>query len=127
MRVGDGSFRDGRVDTSASPKSHPSGPPCSVPGPNKKEKERPRPPEPNEASESMSPFARILRGLGREVDQGEKVVSRALHAGAGGQELGTADLLALQAGVYRYSEAVDLSAKLVDRATNGVKTVLQGQ
>lgn len=45
----------------------------------------------------------------------------------GGKDLGPAELLALQAGVYRYSEAVDLSAKLVDRATSGVKTVLQGQ
>jgi len=44
-----------------------------------------------------------------------------------GKELGTTELLALQAGVYRYSEAVDLSAKLIDRATSGVKTVLQGQ
>jgi hypothetical protein len=33
----------------------------------------------------------------------------------------------LQAGVYRYSEAVDLAAKLVDRATSGLKTVVQGQ
>jgi hypothetical protein len=72
-----------------------------------------------------SPFARILRGLGQEVDHGEKVVRRAVEGG--GKDLGPADLLALQAGVYRYSEAVDLSAKLVDRATSGVKTVLQGQ
>jgi hypothetical protein len=36
-------------------------------------------------------------------------------------------LLALQAGVYRYTEAIDLSAKLVDRTTNGVRTVLTGQ
>ncbi len=115
MRVGDGSFRDGRIDTS--PKAH---------GPHiKKEKDRPSPPEPKPAEE-LSPFGRMLRGLGREVDQGEKGVSRALRAG-GNAEMGTQDLLALQAGVYRYSEAVDLSAKLIDRATNGVKTVLQGQ
>lgn len=75
--------------------------------------------------EGPSPFARVLRGLGREVDRGEKVVRRAIDGG--GKDLGPGDLLALQAGVYRYSEAVDLSAKLVDRATSGVKTVLQGQ
>jgi len=72
-----------------------------------------------------SAFARILHGLGREVDHGEKVVRRAIEGG--GRDLGPGELLALQAGVYRYSEAVDLSAKLVDRATSGVKTVLQGQ
>lgn len=75
--------------------------------------------------EGPSPFARILRSLGKEVDHGEKVVRRAIDGG--GKDLGPGELLALQAGVYRYSEAVDLSAKLIDRATSGVKTVLQGQ
>jgi len=72
-----------------------------------------------------SPFARILRGLGREVDRGERLMKRAIEGGS--RDLGSGELLALQAGVYRYSEAVDLSAKLVDRASTGVKTVLQGQ
>ena len=72
-----------------------------------------------------SAFARVLRGLGKEVDRGERVVRKAIEGG--GKDLGPGELLALQAGVYRYSEAVDLSAKLVDRATSGVKTVLQGQ
>ncbi len=75
--------------------------------------------------EGPSAFARILQGLGREVEHGEKVTRRAIEGG--GKDLGPAELLALQAGVYRYSEAVDLSSKLVDRATSGVKTVLQGQ
>jgi len=81
--------------------------------------------EPKGEDDGPSPFARILRGLGREVDHGERVVRRAIDGG--GKDLGPGELLALQAGVYRYSEAVDLSAKLIDRATSGVKTVLQGQ
>lgn len=76
--------------------------------------------------EGPSPFAQVLARLGREVDRGERVVRRAIE-GAGGRDLGPGELLALQAGVYRYSEAVDLTAKLVDRASGGVKTVLQGQ
>ena len=39
--------------------------------------------------------------------------------------LAAGDLIALQAGIYRYSEAVDLAGKLVDRAGNAVKTTLQ--
>ena len=35
-------------------------------------------------------------------------------------------LIALQAGIYRYTEAVDLAAKLVDRTTAAVKRTLQG-
>ncbi|WP_146652053.1 hypothetical protein [Labilithrix luteola] len=77
------------------------------------------------AKEGPSPFAAMVRGLGKEVDQGERMVRKAV--GSGGQDLGPAELIALQAGVYRYSEAVDLAAKLVDRASSGVKTVIQGQ
>jgi hypothetical protein len=124
MRVGDGSFRDGKIVT-------------DVPKKPKKSELKQRP-EPAEASanamradspppDEPSPFAKILRGLGREVDRGELLVRRATSGAAGGAEMGNVELLALQAGVYRYSEAVDLSAKLVDRASNGVKTVLQGQ
>ena len=75
---------------------------------------------------SPSAFATLLRSLGREVSRGEALLQRAI-SGGGGREIGNLELLTLQAGVYRYSEAVDLSAKLVDRATSGVKTVLQGQ
>ncbi|HEY8072826.1 MAG TPA: hypothetical protein VIF62_01920 [Labilithrix sp.] len=76
-------------------------------------------------AQAPSPFAKILHGLGKEVDRGETMMRSAI--GSGGKDLGTSELLALQAGVYRYSEAVDLSAKLVDRASSGVKTVIQGQ
>jgi hypothetical protein len=75
-------------------------------------------------TDEPSPFARLVSSLGKEVNAGERTMSQALH---GGGSLGPSELLALQAGVYRYSEAVDLAAKLVDRASTGVKTVVQGQ
>jgi hypothetical protein len=75
-------------------------------------------------TEGPSPFARILHGLGREADRGEALVQSALR---GGGSSDATDLLRLQAGVYRYTESIDLATKLVDRATSGVKTVIQGQ
>jgi hypothetical protein len=76
-------------------------------------------------SEAPSAFARVVTSLGREVSHGESLMHSAL--GARGGNLGAAELIALQAGVYRYAEAVDLTAKLVDHATTAVKTVIQGQ
>jgi hypothetical protein len=70
-------------------------------------------------------FARVLHGLGRELDRGEALAERAIHGG--GSTSSPDALLALQAGIYRYSEAVDLVTKLVDRATQAVKTTLQNQ
>jgi hypothetical protein len=76
-----------------------------------------------------SPFARLLLALGDEATRGEAQMRSAMGAahGGAGRDFAPGELLALQAGVYRYSEAVDLASKLVDRATSGVKTVVQGQ
>ena len=73
-------------------------------------------------NDGESPFVQALRGLGTEIDVGEKQVAGASQY----REYDTATLIALQAGIYRYTEAVDLASKIVDRATSAVKTVLQG-
>ncbi len=94
----------------------------------------PRPSEPaalphapaREASPStQGSFAEVLRRVGTEVDRGERVVHHALRANPfAGDAQG---MIALQAGVYRYVEAVDLVTRLVDRATGAVRTTLQSQ
>ena len=71
---------------------------------------------------SRPSFASALKGIGGAVDRGEALIARAAHGHLGG--LDSAQLIALQAGIYRYSEAVDLVAKLVDRASTAVKTVV---
>jgi hypothetical protein len=67
-------------------------------------------------------FGRVLHGWGSAVDRGEALIAQATRGNLGG--LDSAQLIALQAGIYRYSEAVDLLAKLVDRASNAVRTVI---
>lgn len=84
------------------------------------------PPLGRTASDSGT-FAKLLNGLGRELDRGEAMADRAIHAGGAGARLSPDQLLALQAGIYRYSEAIDLVTKVVDRATQAVKTTLQSQ
>jgi hypothetical protein len=78
------------------------------------------------APPTASPFAQLLRALGRESDRGEATV-RGVLAGGTAANLGPSELLALQAGIYRYGETVDLAAKLIDKAGTDVRTVLQGQ
>jgi len=74
-----------------------------------------------------APFARVLEAIGREATRGEAAAREAIRATSAGRDLSAAELLALQSDVYRYSETIDLTAKLVDRATNAVKTVVSGQ
>ena len=72
------------------------------------------------AGESV--FSRAMRGLAREIDVGEAQTAGASQL----RNYDTSTLIALQVGIYRYTEAVDLASKIVDRATNAVRTVLQG-
>jgi hypothetical protein len=81
---------------------------------------------PPSSPDSPSPFARLVRGIGHEVERSEALVHQAIASARGGQ-LSPSELIALQDGVYRYSETVDLASRLVDHATSALKTVLQGQ
>ena len=76
-------------------------------------------------SAEASPFAQVVRALGHEAERGERMVHGVLASGA--RDLGPSELLALQAGIYRYGETIDLAAKLVDKAGTDVRTVLGGQ
>jgi hypothetical protein len=78
------------------------------------------------AGEPASAFAQLLQSLGREIHRGESLTRSALGAAGGARAIGPGELIALQAGIYRYGEAVDLASRLIDRATSAVKTVLQG-
>lgn len=71
-------------------------------------------------------FAEVLSSLGRAIDAGEARSTAAIGPGAT-SSLSAGELLALQAGIYRWVEAVDLATKLVDRAASAVKTVVQAQ
>ena len=74
------------------------------------------------AKPAEATFSRALKGMGGAVDRGEALIASASRGNLGGLDSG--QLIALQAGIYRYSEAVDLVAKLVDRAATAVKTVI---
>ncbi len=69
-------------------------------------------------------FRQVFQNLSAQVDQGEAVIERSLQAHG---HLNSTQLLALQAGMYRYTETVELVTKLVDRTSNAVRTTMQGQ
>ena len=70
-------------------------------------------------------FGAVLRALGEETRRGERLVERASSGGVP-RDVSAGELLALQAGVYRYVEVVDLASKLVDRVAQGAKSLVQG-
>jgi hypothetical protein len=79
------------------------------------------------ASSGSHTFWGLLRAFGHELDRGENLAEKAINGPGGHASLSPERLIALQAGIYRYSEAVDLVTKLVDRGTQAVRTTLQNQ
>jgi hypothetical protein len=70
-------------------------------------------------------FKEVLTRLSERMDRGEASVQAAIRAAP---QMGPAgELLTLQAGVYQYTETFEVAAKMVDKATNAIKTTLQGQ
>jgi len=76
------------------------------------------------ARQHETSFTSLLAGVASVIDHGEALVGGAGRAAYAPMDAGT--LIALQAGIYRYTEAIDLTAKVVDRATGSARTVLQG-
>ena len=71
-------------------------------------------------------FAEALRDAARSLGEGQSRIDHAIHHGFRG-ETDAGHLLALQAGVYRYTQELELASKLVDKATGALKQTLQSQ
>ncbi len=62
-----------------------------------------------------------------QVQQAQSRMDQILQLAESGKSFSPAELLSLQAHVYRASQELDLAGKVVEKATNGVKQVLQTQ
>ncbi|OJH34250.1 ATP-dependent helicase HrpB [Cystobacter ferrugineus] len=75
-------------------------------------------PKPGEAQ-----AARVLDRVG----EAQRRLDHILELAESGRSFSAAELLAFQAHVYRASQELDLAGKVVEKATGGVKQILQTQ
>lgn len=65
--------------------------------------------------------------MAEQVHAAQQRLDHVLRLAESGKTFSPAELLALQAQVYRASQELDLAGKVVEKATSGVKQVLQTQ
>ncbi len=70
--------------------------------------------------------ALAARALDR-VSSAQKRLDQVLGLAQSGRSFTAGELLSLQANVYRASQELDLAGKVIEKATSGVKQVLQTQ
>jgi hypothetical protein len=61
----------------------------------------------------------------RELDRGERFLDRIIRGARSGRDFSPGELLAIQAGVYRHTQAVEAFSKLVDSTAGCVRRTLE--
>ncbi len=70
-----------------------------------------------------SKLASMLENLINGQDKMKQIMDLALS----GKQFSPTDLMAMQAGVYRFTQELDLTSKVVEKATGGIKQTLNTQ
>lgn len=76
-----------------------------------------------EVSKANNAITGLFSGIERGQVQMDKLISGAL----GGKNFSNQELLAMQAGMYKYSQELELTSKVVEKATSGLKDTLKTQ
>lgn len=61
------------------------------------------------------------------IEKGQGVMDRLISEGLSGRHFNNSELLALQAGMYKYTQELELTGKVVEKATTGLKDTLKTQ
>lgn len=70
-----------------------------------------------------SGMAKVIEDLVQGQDKMTNIMNMALS----GRQFSPPELLAMQAGVYRFSQELELTSKVVEKATSGVKQTMNTQ
>jgi hypothetical protein len=72
---------------------------------------------------SQTPLSNIVQSI----ETGGLRVDALIKTSLSGKNMSNGELLAMQAGLYRYTQELDLCSKVVDKAVNGLRDVLKTQ
>ena len=75
------------------------------------------------AKAKSSQVVKMLQGLISGQDKMQGIMQMALS----GRQMSPPELLAMQAGVYRFSQELELTSKVVEKATSGIKQTMNTQ
>ena len=77
--------------------------------------------------DKMDPSQKGFRRLLNQVAEGQNKLDSIIKMATSGKSYGQQDLLAIQASVYKFSQELELTSKVVEKATSGIKQTMQTQ
>jgi len=78
-------------------------------------------------SEMASRAETLVTKLVEDMENGSKVMDKLIQAGMSGKSFSNTELITLQAGMYKYTQELELTGKVVEKATSGMKETLKTQ
>jgi len=78
-------------------------------------------------SPSSSEAPPLVLDAVRSLERGQRFVDRVIRQGLAGRDFSPDELIAIQAGVYRYTQELELFSRLVEKVVSGMKQTLQAQ
>lgn len=82
---------------------------------------------PSAKSVDPSSSSKGLKKLLGEVVEGQNKLDDIIKMATSGKTYGNQELLAIQASVYKFSQELELTSKVVEKATSGIKQTMQTQ
>lgn len=73
------------------------------------------------------PVVNTVTQVVRALEQGQLDLDRIIREASSGKPFSNAELLSLQASMYRYTQELDLVSRVVEKATTGLKDVVKTQ
>jgi hypothetical protein len=72
-------------------------------------------------------FSNGVQRIMEDVMQGQNKLEEIMNLSLSGKSFSTPELLAMQAGVYRFSQELELTSKVVEKATSTIKQTMNTQ
>jgi hypothetical protein len=78
-------------------------------------------------AKTEKPGLNMVSHVVNELEVGHQRLEKLIQASASGKKFSNAELLSLQASMYKYTLELDLTSKVVEKATSGIKDVVKTQ
>ncbi len=82
---------------------------------------------PVEGKEQSGKVGSMMGKMLGDLEKGQGVMDKLINQAASGKQFTNAELLGLQAGMYKYTQELELTGKVVEKATSGLKDTLKTQ
>jgi hypothetical protein len=78
-------------------------------------------------AKTEKPGMNLVTHVVQELEAGHVRLEKLIQASASGKQFSNAELLSLQASMYKYTLELDLTSKVVEKASSGIKDVVKTQ